>query len=330
MSATTPTAAPAEEILEPDLPIIDAHHHLWDDARSRYLLDEYLADVNSGHNIRASVFVECVAMYRADGPEALRSAGEVEFANGIAAMSASGGYGPARLCAAIIGHADLRVGAEMETVLDAMERAGGGRFRGLRQMATHDPELRTHPTPGFLRDPQFHDGFRRLQQRGHGFEAWLYHPQLSDLIALMEVFPEARVVLNHIGGRIGIGRYVPHQDEVMRSWTQSIKDLSRYPNLTVKLGGLGMPLCGFGFETRTTPVASAELAQAWRPYFEICLEAFGVERCMFESNFPVDRVSCTYPAVWNAFKRIAAGFSVAEKAALFSETAARVYRIDLT
>ncbi len=327
MSATTDF--PAEDILEPDLPIIDAHHHLWDDARPRYLLDEYRADVNSGHNIRASVFVECAAMYRAGGPQALRSVGEVEFVNGIAAMSASGGFGPARLCAAIIGHADLRLGAEVEAVLDAMERAGGGRFRGIRQMATHDPELRTHPTPGFLRDPHFHDGFRRLQHRGHGFEAWLYHPQLSDLVALMEVFPEAHVVLNHIGGRIGIGRYVSRQDEVLRSWTDSIKALSRYPNLTVKLGGLGMPLCGFGFETRTTPVGSAELAQAWGPYFEICLEAFGAARCMFESNYPVDRVSCTYPAVWNAFKRIAAGFSAEDKTALFSGTAARVYRIDL-
>ena len=319
-----------EDILDPDLPIIDAHHHLWDDARPRYLLDEFLADAGSGHNIRASVFAECAAMYRADGPEPMRPVGEVEFVNGMAAMSASGLRGPTRVAAAIVGHADLRLGVALDSVLEAMQRAAGSRFRGIRQMATHDPEVRTHPSPGLFGDPAFRDGFARLQQRGLGFEAWLYHPQLPELIDLMETFPEARVVLNHVGGRIGIGRYAARQVEVRAEWARSIRALARYPGLSVKLGGLGMPLCGFGFETRREPVLSTELAAAWRPFFETCIDAFGVDRCMFESNFPVDRVSCSYRAAWNAFKRIAAGSSEAEKTALFSGTAARVYGIPVS
>jgi L-fuconolactonase len=316
-----------EEILDPGLPIIDPHHHLWHDARPRYLLDELLADTGSGHDVRATVFIECGAMYRADGPEALRSVGEVEFANGIAAMSASGRFGPTRLCAAIVGHTDLRLGASVEPVLDAMERAGGGRFRGIRQMATHDDQVRVHPSPGLLLDLHFRDGFARLQRRGHSFEAWLYHPQLPELIDLMEAFPEARVALNHIGGRIGIGSYAERQDEVKAAWTRDIRALARYPNVHVKLGGLGMPLCGFGFETRPQPVPSAELAQAWRPWFETCIDAFGPRRSMFESNFPVDRVSGTYRNVWNAFKHIAKGTSLDEKTDLFSGTATRFYGI---
>jgi len=316
-----------EDILDPALPIVDPHHHLWDDARGRYLLDELLADVNSGHNVRATVFVECAAMYRADGTESMRPVGEVEFVNGAAAMSASGVYGAQRLCAAIVGHADLRLGDTLDAVLAAMERAGGGRFRGIRQMATHDSEVRQHASPDMLRDPRFAEGLARLQRRGLHFEAWLYHPQLPDLIALMEAQPEARVVINHIGGRIGIGRYAGRQDEVWQTWSRSIAALARYPNCTIKLGGLGMPLCGFGFETRGAPVSSGELAEAWRPYFEHCIAAFGVQRSMFESNFPVDRVSCSYAAAWNAFKRIAAGSSVDEKAALFSRTAARIYAL---
>jgi len=316
-----------EDIIDRALPIVDPHHHLWDDARGRYVLEDLLADVNSGHNIRATVFVECAAMYRADGEEAMRPVGEVEFVNGTAAMSASGGFGTSRLCAAIVGHADLRLGDSFEAVLTAMERAGGSRFRGIRQMTTHDSDVRQHAFPKLMRDPRFADGLARLQRRGLHFEAWLYHPQLPDLISVMETQPEARVVVNHIGGRIGVGRYVGRQDEVWQAWSRDIATLARYPNCYVKLGGLGMPLCGFGFETRDTPVGSSELADAWRPYFEHCIAAFGVQRCMFESNFPVDRVSCSYPAAWNAFKRIAAGSSANEKAALFGRTAADLYAL---
>jgi predicted TIM-barrel fold metal-dependent hydrolase len=319
-----------EPVLEPDLPIIDPHHHLWDDARGRYLLDELMRDVNSGHNIRATVFIECSAMYRANGPEALKPVGEVEFVNGVAAMSASGAYGPARLCAGIIGFADLRLGEAVEPVLDAMAcSAGGGRFRGIRQQVTHDEQVRLHPAPGHLRDPRFREGFASLQRRGLSFEAWLYHSQLPDLIDLMEHHPDAKVALNHVGGRIGIGAYASRQDEVKATWRRDIKALARYPNMHVKLGGLGMPLCGFGFETRSQPYPSEGLAEAWRPWFEVCITAFGVERCMFESNFPVDRISSSYRNVWNAFKRIAAGASANEKKALFSGVAGRFYAIEI-
>ena len=318
-----------EEILDPARPIIDPHHHLWDDDRPRYLLDELLADTRSGHNVRATVFVDCRSMYRRDGPEALRSVGEVEFANGVAAMCASGNYGDIRACAGIVSYADLRGGEEAEAVLDALDRAGGGRFRGIRQMATHDEQVRVHPSPHLYLDPRFRKGFARLQRRGYSFDAWLYHPQLPELIDLMEAFPEAKLVLNHIGGRIGIGTYSSRQEEVRAAWSNDVKALARYPNMHVKLGGLGMSLCGFGFEKQETPVSSAVLADAWRPYFETCIEAFGPERCMFESNFPVDKPSCSYRAAWNAFKCIAAGASEEEKAALFSGTAARFYNLSL-
>lgn len=331
MSGTkTETAKAEEEILDPALPIIDPHHHLWNDERPRYLLDELLADLRSGHDVRATVFIDCRSMYRSDGPEELRSIGEVEFANGVGAMSASGNYGDVRACAGIVGYADLREGARVEQILEALDRAGGGRFRGIRQMATHDEQVRVHPSPHLFLDPRFRDGFARLQRGGHSFDAWLYHPQLPELIDLMETFPDAKVVLDHIGGRIGIGSYATRQDEVRAAWARDIKTLARYPNMHVKLGGLGMPLCGFGFDQRESPASSAELANAWRPYFETCIAEFGAQRCMFESNFPVDRPSCSYRAVWNAFKRIAAGASMEEKAALFGGTAARFYRISLS
>lgn len=275
-----------EPILEPDLPIIDPHHHLWDDARGRYLLDELLRDVNSGHNVRATVFIECGAMYRAHGPEAMRPLGEVEFANGVAAVSASGTCGPARLCAGIIGFADLRLGEAVEPVLDAMARAAGDRFRGIRQLVTHDPEVRLHRTPGHLRDPNFRKGFACLQRPGLSFEAWLYHSQLPGLIDLMEHHPEAKVVLNHIGGRVGVGAYASRQDEVKAAWTRDIKALARYPNMHVKLGGLGMPLCGFGFETRQQPYPSKGLADAWGTWFETCITAFGVRTMHVREQFP--------------------------------------------
>ncbi len=323
-----PPSTPTEEVIDPDRRIIDPHHHLWLEDRPRYFLDELLADLNSGHKIEATVFIECRAMYRPDASAGFEPVGEVEFVNGIAAMSASGQFGPTKVCAGIVGYADLRL-PELDGVLDALERAGGGRFRGIRQMATHDPDVRLHPTPGLFLAPAFRRGFARLQQRGLRFEAWQYHPQLPELVDLMRENPDATIILSHIGGRIGVGRYRSRQDEVFAEWQRDLRALAAFPNANVKLGGLGMPLCGFGFEDRAEPVGSAELAQAWRPYFEFCIETFGVGRCMFESNFPVDRVSCSYRALWNAMKRIAQGASENEKQALFRGTAARVYAIDL-
>jgi predicted TIM-barrel fold metal-dependent hydrolase len=321
-----------EAILAPDQPIIDAHHHMWERPPERYGVHELLADVTDGHDVRATVFMECTAMYKADGPEPLRPVGETEYVNGVAAMSASGIYGERLLCAGIVGATDLRQGEAVQAVLEAHLRAGGGRFRGIRQQAQHDAELgslaRRTPPPGLLLDPAFRAGFAMLAPLGLGFDAYLYHTQLAELRDLAAAFPATGIVLNHAGTPLGIGSYAGRRADVFAAWSAGIRSLARLPNVTVKIGGLGMPHCGFGFEQRDTPPGSAELAAAWRPYVELCIEAFGPDRCMFESNFPVDKQSCSYRTLWNAFKRLTEGASEGERDALFRGTAARVYRLD--
>jgi predicted TIM-barrel fold metal-dependent hydrolase len=324
-----------EEVLEPALPICDPHHHLWDFETHRYLLPDLLADLYSGHNVRSTVFVQCTAFYRADGPEALRPLGETEFVNGAAAMCASGRYGPARACAAIVGFADLSLGARVEPVLEAHlalagGNPGGGRFRGIRHIVAHDPsaEIRpssSNPPPGLMADARWREGFARLAPLGLTFDAWLYHPQIDELTALARAFPEQPIVLDHVGGPLGIGPYAGKRDEVFPPWRQAMGELARCPNVFVKLGGLGMKIIGYDFHKRPRPPGSEELATLWRPSIETCIEAFTPARCMFESNFPVDKVSGSYRVYWNAFKRLAAGASAAEKAALFHDTAARFY-----
>jgi predicted TIM-barrel fold metal-dependent hydrolase len=325
---------PAEAALEPDLPIIDPHHHFWDTPqRGRYLLSELLADAGGGHNIVATVFVECRSMYRKDGPAALAPVGEVEFVNGIAAMSASGGYGPCRVAEGIVGHADLTQGAAVHEVLEAELRAGCGRFRGIRHGVSWDPSdaiqkfaTRVIP-PHQLRDAKFREGFAELAPLGLSFESWQYHPQLQDAIDLARTFPETTIILDHVGGVLGVGPYTGHRAEILAGWKTDIAELAKCPNVVVKLGGVGMTSFGFDFHERDLPPSSADLAAAWRQYLEPCIEAFGAERCMFESNFPPDKQSGGYTELWNAFKRIAAGASAAEKHALFAGTAARVYRL---
>jgi L-fuconolactonase len=324
----------SEPALEPELPIVDPHHHLWDRPGWRYLLDDLLADIKtSGHTIAATVFVQCLAMYRAHGPEALRPVGETEFVNGVAAMAASGIYGPARVCAGIVGRADLRLGAAVEEVLVAHIKAGGGRFRGIRYITTSDADhTLTNPLnaapPGLLADATFRAGFARLAPLDLSFDAWLFHTQLDELIELARAFPQTRICLNHVGGVLGIGAYVGQRDDIFTRWSRSIRALAGCANVYVKLGGLGMRINGFGFEKSTDPPSSETLAATWRPYVETCIDAFGVERCMFESNFPVDKGSYSYGVGWNAFKRLAQGASGAEKSALFSATATRFYRLD--
>ncbi|HUX85642.1 MAG TPA: amidohydrolase family protein [Chloroflexota bacterium] len=321
-----------EEILEPELPIVDPHHHLWDRPGSRYLLDELLADLTTGHTIVATVFVQCRSMHRADGPEELRPVGETEFVNGVAAMSASGGYGPTRVCAGIVGHADLRLGARVQAVLEAHIRAGGGRFRGIRHIAAWDADTAiVNPSnavqPGLLTDRAFREGFARLAPLDLSFDAWLYHPQIDELTDLAQAFPETQIVLNHVGGPVGIGNYAGQRDAVFARWRRSIRELAGCRNVSVKVGGLGMRLSGFNFEAAPVPPSSEALAAAWRPYIETCVEAFGASRCMFESNFPVDKGAYPYAAYWNACKHLTHGASADEKADLFRKTAARVYRI---
>jgi L-fuconolactonase len=322
-----------EEIIEPDLAIVDPHHHLVDRPETgRYLLPELLADLGSGHNITATVYLEWLSMYRATGPAELRPVGEIEFANGVAAMAASGTYGKPRVCAGIVGYADLMLGASVEKVLEAMIAAGGGRFRGIRFISATHPDqaawgsLVNRPA-GLLMDERVREGFARLAPLGLSFDAWMYHTQLGELVDLARAFPETEIVLDHVGGPIGLGRYAGKRDEVFAEWSARICELAGCSNVHIKLGGLGMRMFGFNVHTGELPPSSEELAAAWRPYIETCITAFGPERAMFESNFPVDKGSCGYAALWNAFKRIAAGCSTAEKAALFAATAAKFYRL---
>jgi predicted TIM-barrel fold metal-dependent hydrolase len=343
----------SETILEPDLPIIDPHHHLWDRTAGatgdpppprhgfeamlrmvpRYLFDELAADMKRGHKVIATVYMECGSMYRQDAEPAFRCVGETEFVNGVAAMSASGTYGDIRACAGIVGHVDLTLGAPAKAVLEAHLAAGGGRFRGIRHACASDPDPRVlgplaHRPPGLYLSSAFREGFAQLAPLGLSFDAWLLEPQLGDLLDLARAFPETPIVLDHVGTPLGIGAYAGRREERFGVWHDNIRALAALPNLSVKLGGLAMVFPGFASFMSQPPASSAELAAEWRPYIDACIEAFGPRRCMFESNFPVDIGSCAYDVLWNAFKVLAAGYSADEKTALFNDTARRVYRLD--
>ncbi len=336
-----------EPIIEPDLAIVDPHHHLWDwRARvaaapppthefermylqtPRYLLDDLMADVNSGHRVEATVYIECRSMYRADGPAEMKPVGETEFVNGVAAMSASGLYGEARLCAAIVGHVDLLLGDRAAAVLETHIAHAPERFRGIRHSAAWDADpavlgpLNFRPR-GLLADAVFRRGFAHLARLGLSFEAWVVEPQLPEVLSLAAAFPDTTIVLDHVGTPLGIAAYAGRRDERFGVWRDNIRALARAENVVCKLGGLAMPFGGFGAEG----AGSERMAALWRPYVETCIEAFGVDRCMFESNFPVDRYTCSYRTLWNALKRLAAGASADEKAALFSGVARRIYRL---
>ena len=323
-----------EEVLDPARPIVDPHHHLWDRGGQRYLIDEIAEDIASGHNVIATVYVEARSMYRAQGPEAFRPVGEVEFANGAAAMSASGGYGPAAICAGIVGHVNLLLGDGAQAVLEAEIAAGQGRFRGIRHSSAWDADadvagMYAMRPKGLLLDPTFRKGFSCLAPLGLSFDAWLLHPQIGELADLARAFPDTRIVLDHCGGPAGIGSYANRREEIFASWKASIREIAKCPNVVVKLGGLAMRLLGYDFHERPEPPSSEQLAAAWRPYIETCIEAFGAERSMFESNFPPDKGQCSYQVIFNAFKRIAASCTEAEKTALFAKTATDFYRLKL-
>jgi len=333
-----------EDPIDPDLPICDPHHHLWDypddfpenrvsDSRRHvrhYLLRELLEDTSGGHNIVQTVFMECRSMYRKDGPQELRPIGETEFVQGIAAQSASGLYGNTTVAAGIVGFADLTLGSAVAPVLEAHIAASRERFRGIRYTSTWDASADISSrvtTPTLLSDPKFREGFGYLHKYNLSFDAWLYHTQLMELVDLAKAFPDTPIILDHIGGPLGIGPYAGKHEEVFEEWKRGIAALSLCPNVVVKLGGLGMPLTGFGWHERPTPPNSAELAEAMAPYYNWCIDQFGTDRCMFESNFPVDKISYSYTAIWNAFKRISKDFSPTDRAALYHDTAVKVYRL---
>ena len=327
------TKQPPEAILDPELPIVDTHHHFWDRLDHRYLLDELRTDLATGHNIVATVFLECRSMYRAAGPPEMRPVGETEFVAGIAAMSASGGYGPVRVAAGIVGYADLTLGDQVEPVLQAHIRAGGGRFRGVRHSAGWDASdvignSRADMRPHLYRQPEFRAGLARLAALGLSFDAWLYHPQLADVAELARAIPAATIIMGHAGGVLGYGPYAGKRDEVFAAWKSAMTELATCPNVVVKLGGMMRRLAAFDYGTAPAPPSSEELASHWRPYMTTCIELFGADRCMFESNFPVEKIGTGYAVLWNTFKRIAAAASAEEKLALFSGTARRVYRLD--
>ncbi len=335
LEAIVPTRAEwldrrVEAALYPELPIVDPHHHLWSRSGAPYMVDEFLEDATSGHRIIATVYLECHTHYRQDGPEHLRSVGEVAFAAATGEGSAARG-GP-DVCAGIVGHADLRLGDRLHAVIDAMHEAGRGRFRGMRQIAAWHPDPAVKgtvasPPPQLLADERLRRGVRVLATRGLSFETWVLHSQLGDLLDVARVAPEARIVMNHAGGAIGMGAYAGRRDQAFREWSGAIRTLARANNVVAKIGGFGMRLWGFGFHDHPTPPSSEEVARRIAPYVETVIEAFGPERCMFESNFPVDKGSYSYNVIWNAFKRLTASCSPTEKAALFRGTAERVYRL---
>lgn len=327
-----------ESALEPAMPICDPHHHFWDFRTERipyqrYLLDELAADIHSGHDVRSTVFVEARAMYRAGGPEEMRPVGEVEFVQGLAAASASELYGPGRAAAAIVGHANLNLGARVAPVLEALQAASPNRFRGIRHSVTWDPHpavenTAAHKIEGQLASDEFRAGARVLARMGLSFDAWLYFPQLPELAAFAKAVPELPIILNHIGGLLRVGPYANRDEEVLATWRRGIAAVAACPNIYVKLGGVGMPRTGFDWHARSKPIGSEELAGSMAPFMTYCIEQFGPTRCMFESNFPVDKVSYSYQVFWNACKRLVSGASPSEKSALFGGTARRVYRLD--
>ncbi len=321
-----------EDIIEPDLPIIDPHHHLWHRRphAERYMLDELAADLASGHNVVATVFMQCAWSHREAGPPEFRPVGETEAVNATAVLFATGAYGRARACAGIVGHADLRLDA-LDAVLDAHLAAGGGRFRGIRHIAAWHDLIEASSSipapPGLLRDPDFLRGVRLLGKRGLSFDSWNFHTQLKDLLAVARAAPETAIVIDHVGGPLGCGPFRAQRDAVFAEWRADMQALAACPNVHVKLGGLAMAVNGFDYHELPLPPNSARIAADWTPWIEACIAMFGVSRCMFESNFPVDKGMCSYPVLWNAFKRMASGASAEEKAALFHDTAARVYRL---
>lgn len=320
-----------ETALEPDLPICDAHHHLWERPPNRYLLDDFVIDLGAGHNIGSTVAVECGYGYRPDGPDHLKPVGETEFLERAATEAATDSKLTTRIAAAIVGFADLCLGDGVAPVLEAHLATSPSRFRGIRHSTTWDGSgaLRNEAPPGLLGDEKFRSGFDWLGKFGLSFDAWVYHPQLDEVAALARAFPDVTIVLNHLGAPLGVGPYAGKSDEVFQAWRRGIAAVAACSNVVVKLGGGGSARSGYDWHQRSVKPSSEEIAQILRPYVAWCIEKFGAERCMFESNFPVEKAANSYVVIWNAFKRMTKHFSSAERAALFHDTACRVYRIPM-
>ncbi len=319
-----------ETTIEPDLPIVDPHHHFWVKGDARYLVPEFLADV-ADNNVRATVFIECREHYRADGDPDFRPLGETEFVLTTAGVQ-PGPHGPIDICAGIVGYVDLRLGDRAKAVLEAQIETGKGRFRGIRNIsAWHpDPAARgslSNPPHDLLLQPDFRKGFAHLAPLGLTFDAYMYHSQLSDLRDLARAFPTTSIVIDHSGGMLGIGPYKGKRKEAFADWRKGMAAVAENENTFVKIGGLGLRAYGLAVHEERLPPTSEMLAGLWRDTIEACIELFGTRRCMFESNFPVDKGSCGYTAMWNAYKRVTASYSAAERTDLFRDTATRFYKL---
>ncbi|MET0452111.1 MAG: amidohydrolase family protein [Mycobacterium sp.] len=327
-------AAPTEDVLFPEQDIVDPHHHLWDHPGFRYLLDDFLDDSGSGHRITSTVFAECLSMYRRGGPASLRPVGETEFVAGVNAMCASGRYGETQVGAGIVGFADLRLGAGVEEVLQAHLAASDGRFKGIRFATSWDADeaiesSHTGSAPHLLNDPTVVAGARTLARMGLSLDVWVFFPQLGDVASLVDELPEdATIVLDHCGGPLGYGRYSRDKAEHFAQWERGVRAVARRPNVACKIGALVARLAEFDYRVAPRPASSTQLADLWRPWIETCIEAFGPQRCMFESNYPVDKVGVPYRTLWNTFKRVTEGASSNERGELFAGTARRIYRLD--
>ena len=323
-----------EETLEPEIPICDPHHHFWV-ARpepvhyQQYLLPELSSDVGSGHNVKSTVFIEVRCEYRTDGPDEMKPVGEVEYIQTIADAAAAGNQGPTKAAAAIIGHADLKLGDGVRPALEAMQAASPNRFRGVRHSVGYDesPELANRDIKGALGTDGYRAGAKVLASMGFVLENSLYYHQLSELAEFARAVPELPIVLNHIGGLVRVGPYANRDEEVIPEWRKGVEEVSKCPNIIMKLGGVGQLRYGYYWHDRETAIGSEELAQELSPLMEHCIQQFGPDRCMFESNFPVDKISYSYNVIYNAFKRLSKGYSPTERAAMFHDTAARVYNI---
>ena len=316
-----------EDVIDPDAPIIDPHHHLWPAGGSLpYGLADLEADLGSGHNVVDTVFVECGASYDNSAGDSFAPVGETTFVTGEAERSERPVMG------GIVAHADLRDASNLDAVLDAHEAAGRGRFRGIRHAGSHalHPEVLTIPgrAPfGLYADTAFRAGVARLGERGLTYDTWHYHYQNRDFLELARAVPGTTMVLDHFGTPLGVGPYESQREQIFQQWTSDIADIATCENVVAKIGGLAMPDNGFGWHTAERPPTSDEFIDAQGRYYLHTIEQFGPERCMFESNFPVDRFSLSYRTVWNAFKKLVADFSPGERDAMLRGTAARVYRL---
>tara|TARA_R110001592_G_scaffold363372_1_gene686077 strand:- start:192033 stop:193040 length:1008 start_codon:yes stop_codon:yes gene_type:complete len=324
-------ASVQEEIINPDRRIIDPHHHLWRTGIV-YQVEDLWRDTGSGHNIEKTVFVDCGAEYRTDGPEHLKCLGETEYVVEQATLSGEGTKGEA-VIAAIVSRADLTLGSAVGEVLDQHIELGKGRFRGIRLAAARDPSpeallLPAQAPEGLYSLPAFRRGMKELSNRGLSFDAWHYHHQNQEFLTLARAVPSTQIILDHFGSPLGVGAYATKREEIFQQWKLDIEEISRCDNVVAKLGGLSMPDNGFGWDKRDTAPSSDEFVKAQGRYFDHVIECFGPDRCMFASNFPVDKLSISHHVLYNGFKKIVAGFSDHEKDAMFYSTAARIYRID--